>query len=85
MSCGSPHPAGCLGQNLTRSLLAASPAPHRKPLAYHRASIPHAFLNQEKALKRVRKSLTSPGLFCWGCFSIRGKPWASVYERQEPL
>lgn len=48
----------------TVSLLAACPAPHRKPLPYLRARIPHAFLNQEKALKRVGKSLTSPGPIC---------------------
>ena len=60
----TPLPPAAWARISTVSLLAARPAPHRKPLAYRRARIPHAFLNQEKALKRVRKSLTSPGLFC---------------------
>lgn len=58
---------------------------HRKPLPYHRAWILHGFLNQGKALKQVGKSLTSPGSFCYRCFSNQRKPWAWVNEGKESL
>lgn len=71
MSCGSPRPAGCPGGSLNRQPPGGPPGSPQEAAAYRSARIPHAFLNQEKALKRARKSFMSPGLFCHGCVSIR--------------
>lgn len=68
VSHSSPCSASLLGHNLHCKPPGSSrPGPCRKLSPYHRAWIPPGFLNQEKALKRVRKSLTSSG-----CFSIWG-------------
>lgn len=79
-----------LGQRLGHNLNCKPPGScrpdsHRKPLPYHRDWILHGFLNQGKALKQVGKSLTSPGSFCYRCFSNQRKPWAWVNEGKESL
>lgn len=52
--------------------------PCRKLGPYHRAWILLGFLNQERALRRVQKSITSPGPSCYRCFCNQGKPWGWV-------
>lgn len=79
-----------LGQRLGHDLNCEPPGsgcpdPHRKLLPYRKARISRGFLNQGKALKRVGKSLTSPGPFCYRCFSNQRKPWARVNAGKESL